>query len=107
MAAPNPLNTLHAKLDYDRDVRSAPQPPSLTLASVIGMLHTALTEMDDQVGALNLALALVAYSESEAMPTGAAHPADVPEAVAGVQQARERVEALTVRLSNLRNRLAL
>lgn len=114
MAAPSPLNTLHAKLDYDRDERRAQAPaapaPTITLLSEIGMLHTAITAASDELITLINALASVAHPEYDqavdsTMASSLASP--MPESVAGVREARGRVEALSIRLSDLRNRLAL
>lgn len=111
MATPNPLNTLHAKLDYDRDVRTAPAPAlPITLLSEIGMLHTAITAASDELNVLIADLSSVTYLNFEppvdsTMAASLANP--MPEAVAGVREARGRVEALTIRLTELRSRLAL
>lgn len=109
MAAPNPLNTLHPSINCDRDPRIAAAPaPSITLLVEIGMLHTAIAAARDELDTLISALKCVAHPErDEPVPMAAALTNPVPEAVAGVRDARCNVEALAVRMSELRSRLAL
>lgn len=114
--------TTFDKLDYDRDYRRpvdvmgdprtvpaahAAPAPAITLGLEIGLLHTALNMANDELSLLIDILASVSRPERGPATGHDTATAEVPPAVGAVREARYRVEMLTVRMNEVRNRLAL
>lgn len=115
--------TTFDRLDYDRDYRDCPSrpagvqgdprvvptapAPAITLGLEIGLLHTALSMANDELSLLIDILVSVSRPERGPATVHDTATAEVPPAVGAVREARYRVEMLTVRMNEVRNRLAL